>query len=433
MPALYVVNLGCAKNQVDLEYMLGQLLPRRFTLAARPEQADVLLVNTCAFIEAATAESCAVIRELAAAKRAHQRLLVSGCLPQRYGETLAADIPAVDRWVPLRDEARIFEIIAEWHPAAPALPVDGSRSRISPRHYAYLRIADGCNHACSFCTIPAIRGRMRSVPPDALLREAQQLADEGVIELNLIAQDTSGYGSDLSAGQRLAALLSRLCGINGIEWIRLQYLYPATLGADLLAVIAAEPKLCKYIDVPLQHIADTVLRSMRRPGRDATERLLAAIAATVPGVTLRTTLIVGYPLEGDAEFDQLAALVRSGRFQRLGVFEYSREQGTPAYGLGDPVAPEEKRRRRHELMALQQRVSLAHNQRMVGATVPVIVDEVDRRGRARGRTQGDAPDVDNAVQIARAAAHRPGAVIPVTITRAAAYDLHGTPALTRRS
>ena len=215
------------------------------------------------------------------------------------------------------------------------------------------------------------------------------------LELNLIAQDTSGYGSDLSAGQRLAALLSRLCGINGIEWVRLQYLYPATLGADLLAVIAAEPKLCKYIDVPLQHIADTVLRSMRRPGRDATERLLAAIAAT--------------------------------------VFEYSREQGTPAYGLGDPVAPEEKRRRRHELMALQQRVSLAHNQRLVGATVPVIVDEVDRRGRARGRTQGDAPDVDNAVQIARAAAHRPGAVIPVTITRAAAYDLHGTPALTRRS
>jgi len=425
MAALYLISLGCAKNQVDTEMMLGLLLPRGCALCGRPEEADVLLVNTCAFIEPAREESIDAILELAHNKNDGQKLIVCGCLPERYSSELRSEIPEVDEWLNIKDERRVFEIIAGWFPGCVASSPPAPRIRISPGHYAYLRVADGCDHVCSFCAIPAIRGQYRSLPVDEILREAQRLADEGVVELNLIAQDTSSYARDLTTKTAAADLLRRLCHVEGIRWIRLQYLYPASVTNELLDVIAAEEKVCKYIDIPLQHISDKVLRHMRRPGRESVVRLVDTIHDRVPGAVLRTSLIVGYPVEGEREFDELREFVASARFHHLGVFEYSREEGTEAYAAGDPVPSDEKKRRARVIMELQQGISHEWNLSRVGSKLPVLIDDVDADGVARGRTRGDAPEVDGLVHIDNAEALEPGDIVPVNVTRAEPYDIFG--------
>jgi len=424
-PRLHVVSLGCAKNQVDTEIMLGSLSAAGCTCDAGPADADVLLVNTCAFIKPARDEAVAVIRPLARAKRPGQKLIVCGCLAQIHRAQFEEALPGVDAWIPIRDEKRIVDIVGRWFPVAPGAG-PARRVRLAPRHSAYLRIADGCSHRCAFCTIPAIRGRYRSVAQADLLREASCLADEGVVELNLIAQDSGAYGRDLAPRSTLAALLRKLCAVPGIEWIRVQYLHPATVTADLLAVMASEPKICPYIDLPLQHCADRILRSMHRPGRAFTSTVLDRIRARLPHVSLRTTFITGYPGETEAEFAQLVRFVTRSRFQHVGVFPFVREKGTEAYQAPGQVPARTKRARRNVLMRLQQRISLELNRELVGETIPVLIDSVAADGPARGRRRGDAPGVDNTVHVAPARVCRPGAIVPVLVERALPYDLFGS-------
>jgi ribosomal protein S12 methylthiotransferase len=422
MPRVFVVSLGCAKNQVDTEAMLGYLLPRGCTLTKSPRTAHLLLVNTCAFIRAAETESWDHIRALAAQKRPGQRLIVCGCLPARY-TAAALQLEGVDAWLGVRAAADVARHVQRWFVLPPAPEPTPDRIRITPRHYAYLRIADGCHHRCAYCTIPRIRGAFASRPLRGLLAEAQRLADSGVRELNLIAQDTTSYGSDLRPRRSLAELVERLCTVTGIDWVRVQYLYPSAAVAELCDLMATEPKVCRYFDMPLQHIADSLLRSMRRPRRAATERLLARIRDRLGDPCLRTTFIVGYPGETAAEFSELLAFVRETRFQHVGVFAYSSEAGTPAYRLGDPVPTRVKTRRRNQLLRVQQGITLARNQAYVGTVMPVLIDRVCGT-IAEGRRAADAPDVDNCVHV-RGACRQLGKIVPVRITRAAPYDLFG--------
>jgi ribosomal protein S12 methylthiotransferase len=424
MPTLYLVSLGCSKNQVDSEALLGLLLPRGYSLCAEPEQADVLLVNTCAFIEPAREEAYEVISELINRKAGSGKLVVCGCLVNRADDTLKKTFPGVDAWVQIKDERNIFELVSAWFPVeSDSSPVP--RIRISPPHYAYLRIADGCNHRCSFCAIPAIRGGYTSLPVTDIVGEAARLVGEGVVELNVIAQDTSGYGRDLDSGQRLPELLDALCTIDGIQWIRLQYLYPATITDQLLDVMTRREKICRYVDLPLQHIADEVLKHMQRPGRAYTRELLGRIQERLPGVTMRTSMIVGYPAETTEHFEELKAFIAEGHFHHLGVFEYSHEEDTPAFSTSDRVPPGEKQRRREELMLVQQQVSFEKNQQAVGESTVVLLDECPGPGTAVGRRPGDAPDVDNLVHVTGAEGLPPGSIVPVRITRAEPYDLYG--------
>jgi ribosomal protein S12 methylthiotransferase len=294
---------------------------------------------------------------------------------------------------------------------------------MTPRHSAYLRIADGCDHHCAFCTIPAIRGRFASVPFQTLLDDARRMVAEGVREVNLIAQDTSGYGRDLRPRRSLAELLAALCALRGLAWIRVQYLYPASVTDELLAVIAREPAICPYIDMPLQHINDELLRRMRRPGRAFTERVLASIHARLPGATLRTTFIVGYPGETAAAFRELCVFVQTAAFQHVGVFSYSAEPGTPAGAAPDTLGARVKQRRRATILRLQQRIAYRHNCAHIGTVVPVIIDR-SAPGGMLGRRRADAPDVDTCVHV-RGARRLCGQIVPVRITRAEPYDLYG--------
>jgi ribosomal protein S12 methylthiotransferase len=419
MVQLHVVSLGCAKNQVDTEAMLGRLLPGGCVLCATPAAADVLLVNTCAFIRAAEDESWQHIRALARGKRPGQKLIVCGCLPARHGVG-AMRLPGVDAWLGVRDAAGVAACVQGWFPLRAAAP---AVVRVTPRHSAYLRIADGCDHQCAFCTIPSIRGRYSSVPLPALVEQARRMADAGVVEVNLIAQDTTSYGHDLRPRRSLAALLTALAAIRGLQWIRVQYMYPASVTDELLTVMARTPAVCPYIDMPLQHIDDAILRRMRRPGRAVTEKVLDTIRARLPAAAVRTTFIVGYPGETPAVFRDLCAFVQAMAFQHVGVFPYSSEQGTRAGAEPDDVSARVKQQRRATLLRLQQGIAHQHNCRQIGAVVPVLIERATRGGML-GRRAGDAPDVDNCVHV-RGARGLAGRIVPVRITRAAPYDLHG--------
>jgi ribosomal protein S12 methylthiotransferase len=425
MLALHVVSLGCAKNQVDTERILGGLLPRACALAARPEDADVLLINTCAFIRPARDEARAVIAELCADKRADQRLIVCGCLVEQHLQEFSATFRNVDAWIAIQDEEQIPQYIERWFPRALAASPGVDRIRLSPRHYAYLRIADGCDHPCAFCTIPAIRGPFRSRAPHALLEEARALARDGVRELILIAQDTGAYGRDLDGDWTLARLLRELCRVEGIAWVRVMYLYPGTLTDELLDVMAGEPAVCSYIDLPLQHIDNNVLRAMRRPGERRTRELLARVRARLPDVALRSTFIVGFPGASEAAFAALLAFVHEQRFRHVGVFTYWHEHGTAAHAMRDTVPEAVKTERRDILMTAQQSISLELNTARVGSTCRVLVDAVTDDA-ARARTSGDAPDVDGLVHCAPASGLSPGAFVDVAVERAEPYDLYGS-------
>ncbi|MBQ7554855.1 30S ribosomal protein S12 methylthiotransferase RimO [bacterium] len=420
---IYVVSLGCAKNQVDTERMLGSLLQEGNEICATPEEADLMLVNTCAFIAEARDEASAVIIELVSQKRADQKLIVTGCFVNYYGEQiLKGRQMEVDAWLPVANEATISEVVAKLFRTKK--PVDipyGPRIRITPPHYGFLRIADGCDHKCAFCSIPRLRGPMAEEPIEALVEEAKEMAAEGVVELNVIAQDTSAY-------KKLPKLLEKLCAIEDLYWIRLQYLYPATMSDELIDVIAGEEKICKYIDLPLQHVNEDVLKAMRRPTHAFTEKLLDKILNKIPDVTLRTTFITGFPGETKEAFEELEAFVKKGLFHHLGVFAYSLEEATPAFPLGDPIPQEVKEGRADILMRAQKEISLKKNRSYIGKTIPVIIDRKEKE-RSFGRRTADAPDVDNEVTIRNAKKIPVGSIIPVKITGAASYDVTGTAVL----
>lgn len=418
-----LISLGCSKNLVDSEKILGHLPLSRYRLVDEGEErADLAIVNTCGFIHDAREESIDTILELLEARKRGMvgEVLVTGCLSQRYREELQAEIPEVKAWFGARDNGELLR-----HLQLPYDPLDPRRHLSTPSHYAYLKISEGCDRTCSFCAIPQIRGGHISQPMDALVKEARLLAGRGVRELLLVAQDLSYYGLDQGGRSLLADLLRALAAIEGIRWLRMHYAYPNRFPEEVIGLMAREEKICKYLDIPIQHINDKLLRSMRRGHtRAATIDLLERLRSEVPGIALRTSLIVGYPGETDAAFDELFQFVRDFRFERLGVFSYSSEEGTNAYSLGDPVPAGVKEERLEAIMELQAGISLEKNQARVGQEMEVVVDR--REGDLFvGRTRFDSPEVDNEVLIQPHEGLQPGSFVRVLITGATEFDLHG--------
>jgi ribosomal protein S12 methylthiotransferase len=415
--------MGCAKNVVDSERLMAQLNLSGIELTPTAERADVALINTCGFIQSAKEESLEAMFELVRLKSRGRlkKVFAMGCLTERYGDDLRKEIPEVDRFFGSHQMEEVLHALGAEYRAE----LLGERLLTTPPHTAYLKISEGCDHPCSFCAIPLMRGKHRSRPEEELLDEARRLADRGVKELVVIGQDTTLYGVDRDGTRRLSGLLSRLGDLPGIEWVRLMYAYPSKFPLDVLEVLAHHPHICKYIDLPLQHVSDRILASMRRGmSRRALRELVATIRRSVPGVALRTTLIVGYPGEGEAEFEELLAFVREARFERLGVFAYSHEEGTAAYPLGDPVPPEEKERRRARLMEVQMDISEEQNQALLGKTLHVLIERKERDHYA-GRTEHDAPEIDNEVYVRSATPLEAGSFCDVDIVEAYEYDIVG--------
>jgi ribosomal protein S12 methylthiotransferase len=439
MESVHLISLGCPKNTADSELMLGALVRAGFEVTMDPQQAQVLLVNTCAFIEPAKKESIDAILAAAEVKKngAGKRLVVAGCLSQRYGSELREQFPEVDIFVGTGNFLDLPELLRrserpELRPipytgAAHLLPsAEAPRIRTGDPFSAYLKVSEGCDHRCAFCIIPRIRGRHESRPLDDVVQEAMRLAASGVREINLIAQDLTAYGRDLRPRASLAALLRRLAPIDGIRWIRLLYCYPNFVTDELLAAIASLEKVVNYIDMPLQHADDAMLRAMKRErSADALRRLLERVRAAIPGVALRTSFIVGFPGETDAAFAALVDFVREQKFDRVGVFTYSREENTAAYGLADQVSEGVKRRRRAELMEVAAEISLEKNRGLVGREIEVMVEGAapGRATRLRARTSAQAPEIDGMVLLSGEA--EPGEIVRARIERATTYDLHG--------
>lgn len=425
-----VISLGCPKNQVDSEVVLGNLKHSR--LVDDAEEADTIVINTCGFIESAKQESIQTIlaairlKEEAARRGVRKEVIVTGCLSERYRHELAAEMPEVDAFFGVHEYDKVTERI-EGHYQQVLL---SERVLLNQRHYAYLKISEGCNQRCSFCYIPMIRGNLASRSIEDNVNEAKRLADAGVRELILVSQDTSSYGYDfdrhsgrLKSNHHLIRLLEKLASVEGIEWIRVMYLYPTLFSDELIQCIARQNKICKYVDMPLQHISDSVLTSMRRHAtRAGIESLLEKIRATIPEVSIRTSFIVGYPGETEEDFRQLHDFVASFRFDRMGVFMYSKEEGTAAAKLKPHVSKRVKQERYNALMALQQEISLEKNQDKIGRTVQVIVDS-ESGDHYSARSQSDAPEIDNEILIQKPADLKTGEMTMVTITDSTEYDL----------
>ena len=437
-----LISLGCPKNLVDSERMLGLLRLDGYRLVRDPQGADLVVVNTCGFIDAARAESMDTIREMARLKRAGHLggIIVTGCLAERDRDALLEACPEIDQIVGVfaRDEITTAAARLELAPPedrtlfreAPIRPLaDTGRRRLTPKHIAYLKIAEGCDRLCSFCSIPTMRGKYASKPIEQVVEEAEELAADGVRELVLIAQDTSYYGRDVYGEPRLAELLARLGEVERLEWIRLMYLYPKHLGDDLLDVINSCPKILPYLDLPLQHISDEVLRRMRRQvTRDETERLLDRLRERIAGLVLRTTLIAGFPGETERQFEELVEFVQRRRFERLGVFPYSLEPGTASAELDGHLPEEVKRQRCEQLMLSQQEIAFERNQSQVGRQCEVLIDR-DIPGEENacvGRTYADAPEVDAVVYVTgQDEKILPGQFVPCEIVASQEYDLIG--------
>jgi ribosomal protein S12 methylthiotransferase len=458
-----MISLGCPKNLVDSEVMLGLAQEQGHELTADATQADALVVNTCAFIDSAKQESIDAILEMAELKKSGrcQRLIVTGCMAERYRDELRAEIPEIDALLGTGEVPAIVDALggaampssrgalipllrangepvpARTHAPPADLPTylyDAATPRLlaTPRHYAYLKVAEGCDYACAFCIIPTLRGHYRSRPLDSIVEEAKRLAGRGVKELLLISQDTSFYGVDRGERGQLAALLRALNRVDGLEWIRMLYLYPTTIGDDVLAAMAESERVCRYIDLPLQHASDAVLKRMKRPGtRAGYERLLDRIRQRLPGVTLRTTFNVGFPGETDADVAELQAFIEAIRFDHLGVFTYSHEEGTSAYGLADDVPAAAKRRRRAAVMRLQKRIVARGQREKVGRSVRLLVDGPANEHELvlRGRLEGQAPDIDPLVYLTDCdpSSLAPGDFIHAEIVGSRGYDLVARP------
>ncbi len=436
-----LVQLGCAKNQVDGEEMLGALaLSDRGAVefVADKDDADVLIVNTCGFINSAKEESISAILDAVERKGRGQvsRVIVTGCLAQRYGADLAREIPEVDAFLGIEgapqvgnvvfgDRPRQINLVAQVADKYPLIPQARLRATRTP-WTAYLKISEGCDHACTFCAIPGIRGRHRSKPIERLVQEAAQLAASGAKELNLVAQDTTAYGMDLYGRLALPDLLRALAGVEGIRWLRLLYCYPTMVRQPLIDALRDLPQVIPYVDMPLQHGDDAVLKAMKRGGSvEQYKRLFGKMRDQLPDLALRTTFLVGFPGETDAQFESLLDFVREMRFDRLGVFTYSPEEGTPAHDLPGAVPPRVMRERRDALMAAQQGISLANNRKWLGRTLDVLVES--RSGEdAVGRSFRDAPEIDGTVTVTGCDAAL-GALVSARVTQAAPYDLAAAP------
>ncbi len=414
--------MGCSKNLVDSESLLGQLKIGGVGLANNVEDADTVVINTCGFIESAKQESIDAILEAVERKKKGElkRIVVMGCLSERYKKELIQEIPEVDVFFGSND---IKDVVTELG-GDYEKELLGERVISTPSHYAFLKISEGCDNPCSFCSIPLMRGRHRSKPMEEIEREAKFLRSNDVRELILIAQDSTLYGLDLYGERRLATLLSMLAETKGIEWLRLMYAYPAKFPLDVLGMFQNHPNICRYLDIPVQHISDEVLKSMRRgiSGRK-TRELLDTIRYTVSGIALRTTLIVGYPNETEKDFQLLYDFVDEMKFHRLGVFTYSHEDGTSAYPLGDPIPPAVKEERREVLMKLQKDISETRNEALIGSQLKIIIDR-EEDGVFVGRTEWDAPEIDQEVFIQTIAPLAIGKFYEVQITGAAEYDLY---------
>lgn len=419
-----LVTLGCSKNLFDSEVLMGQLRANGRDVVHEGQSGEVVVINTCGFIDNAKQESIDTILDYARLKEEGQveKVYVTGCLSERYKEDLRQEIPDIDDWYGTRELPRLLKTLG----ADYKKELLGERILTTPAHYAYLKISEGCDRPCSFCAIPLMRGGHRSTPIEDLVEQAGKLASQGVRELILIAQDLTYYGLDLYKKRALADLLRKLVEVEGIEWIRLHYLFPTGFPLDVLQLIREEPKICTYIDIPLQHIADPVLKSMRRGTTKAkTDALLKTIRQEVPGIAIRTTLITGYPGETEDDFEILCDWVRESRFERLGCFTYSHEEDTHAFSLEDDVPQEVKEERARRIMDIQRDISTESNAELIGRELKVLVDRFEG-GQFIGRTEFDSPEVDNEVAIRSGESHlRVGDFCQVEITSATEYDLQG--------
>lgn len=418
--------MGCSKNLVDSEHLMGQLKANdlRVVHESNDEESDIVIINTCGFIADAKEESIDMILDAVEAKKAGEieKVYVMGCLSERYKKELPEEIDGVDGFYGAADLHRIIEDLGANYKSE----LVGERLLTTPSHYAYLKISEGCDRKCSFCAIPLIRGKHKSVPKEELLIEAQKLADKGVKELILIAQDLIWYGIDIYKKQALAELVKELAKIEGIEWIRLHYTFPTNFPEDVLDLIREEPKVTNYIDIPLQHISDRLLRSMKRghTGK-GTRALVKSMREKIPGVAIRTTFIVGYPGETEEEFNELLEYVKEERFERLGVFTYSPEEDTSAFKLEDDVPEDVKQARKELLMEVQQSISEEINQNRIGDTYKVIIDRQEDIYYV-GRTEYDSPDVDNEVLICGEQSElQIGSFYNILITKADSFDIYG--------
>ena len=418
-----VITLGCSKNTVDSEVLSGHLKAAQLNLVDDPEQASTVIINTCGFIDLAKEESVSAILEAAKLKKQGKidTLIVAGCLSERYGNDLRNEIPEVDHFFGTEAYSNILKVVS------PDLKYAllGERVISTPQYYAYMKISEGCDNPCSFCAIPLMRGQHRSKPIEDLVREAQSLTKQGVKELILVAQDSTCYGLDIYGKRSLDSLLRALSDASGAEWIRLMYAYPSKFPKEILPVIAERDNICSYIDMPMQHISTQMLKSMRRGiTRKTTEELIHHIKETVPGITLRTTFIVGYPGETEEDFQELCDFVSTGALDRMGVFTYSQEDDTYAYILGDPISQEVKDERRTILMDIQKQISHDANQELIGKRVRAMVEQ-EINGEYQCRTEKDAPEVDNELYVRSDKPLKPGDMIWVEIDDAAEFDLFG--------
>ncbi len=435
-PRIHFISLGCPKNLVDSERALARLVARGALICADPADADTIIVSTCGFIEPAKTEAIDVILVASRYRMegACRKLLVAGCLSQRYAEELPTLLPEVDHIFGVLDEREtkrladyVFKGGADHGPAALVSSSglhEAPRLLLTPSHYAYLRIAEGCNNRCSYCAVPDIRGPLRSKPSREVVHEATQLAKMGVKELNLVAQDTTAYGSDLPRSPRLAALLKKLCQVKDISWVRLLYAHPAHVTDELVGVIAQEEKICNYVDLPIQHISSRILKKMgRQVSASQVKELIQKMRDAIPELVMRTSIIVGFPGERDKDFQELLEFLKRVRFERLGAFAYSREGGTPAYDFSDQVPEKTKKVRLKAVYQLQKEIVASHQAEMMGKVLPVLLErELDEPARFFARSAAHAPEVDGGIYLT-APGHRPGDFVTARITEVRGYDL----------
>jgi len=428
----YLLSLGCPKNLVDSEIMAGKLTEAGLSLTTSPSQADLILVNTCGFIDDATTESIEAILQLS---QLGKKLIVTGCLTQIGGREIFRDIPEVSAVVGIGEEREITQIcldvlrnshrilkLSSPHPNQEERSIS---KPLTPFYTSYLKIADGCDNRCGYCLIPKIRGRLRSIPMETLIRQARLMVQRGVREIILVAQDLSSYGLDLYGKPMLAELLQQLDKLEGVSWIRLLYLHPAHLSQELIEIIASGDKICKYLDLPLQHISDRILKEMNRKTRgEELEELIYLLRVSIPGVVLRTTFIVGLPGETEEEFEELLEFVWMGQFEKLGCFIYSPQKGTPAARFPNQVPYEKKRERQERLLALQTEVSRIVNQKRIGRKEMALIEGQISCYTFSGRTQGEAPEIDGQV-IIKGEKLSPGDLVRIKITGASDFDLRG--------
>jgi ribosomal protein S12 methylthiotransferase len=418
-----IITLGCAKNTVDSEALYSQLLHNDFMLTEKIEEADIAIINTCGFIDAAKRQSVDTILSAVERKTSGQldKVFVMGCLVERYKNDLQKEIPEIDNFFGTNELPGILETLGGKY----KYELLGERNVSTPKYFSYLKISEGCDNPCSFCAIPIMRGKHKTKPVEQVMDETMRLVEKGVKELIVIGQDTTYYGLDIYGERKLASLLTSLASVKGLEWIRLMYAFPSKFPMDVLQSFSDNPKLCRYIDMPIQHAADNVLKSMRRGiTRKTTENLIGSIRTAVPDIALRTTLIVGYPNETEADVEELVQFIKDVKFDRLGVFTYSQEDDTSAYGLGDPIPEQEKERRKEYVMEVQREISLEKNESRIGTRTRAVIERIEE-GNFVGRSEWDAPEIDNEIFLPVVSGVRVGDFVNVNITDATEYDLYG--------